>query len=63
MSRKIKITSINESSSCLSDTDDSDIILVRKNKKQRIFSSSESDSDFSMHDDSCTFVLERKFMV
>ncbi|XP_047359935.1 piggyBac transposable element-derived protein 4-like [Vespa velutina] len=52
MSQKIKITSINENPSCPSDTDDSDIIPIKKSKK-RIFSSSESDSDFSIHDDSC----------
>lgn len=52
MSRKTKITNVNENPSFPSDTDDSDIIPARKSKK-RIFSSSESDSDFSTHDDSC----------
>ncbi|XP_043264197.1 uncharacterized protein LOC122404327 [Colletes gigas] len=59
MSRKTKITSINENPSYPSDTDDSDIIPVRKSKK-RIFSSSESDNDFSTHDNSSAEDLLRK---
>lgn len=50
MNQKSKIRSIIRNSSYLSDTDDDDIVPVKKNNRQRILCTPDSGSDFSQHE-------------